>query len=86
MTDVTVLGAGPAGLAAALELAESGSKVTVIEQQDYVGGNATSFDFGGVHVDYGSHRLHPASPPQVLERIRQLEVNAIGKLRELVVT
>lgn len=72
MTDVTVLGAGPAGLAAALELAESGVNVTVIEQQEHVGGNATSFDFGGVHVDYGSHRLHPASPPQVLERIRGL--------------
>ena len=72
MTDVTVLGAGPAGLAAALELAESGVSVTVIEQQNHVGGNATSFDFGGVHVDYGSHRLHPASPPQVLERIRSL--------------
>lgn len=72
MTDVTVLGAGPAGLAAALELAESGVSVTVIEQQNHVGGNATSFDFGGVHVDYGSHRLHPASPPRVLERIRSL--------------
>lgn len=72
MTDVAVLGAGPAGLAAALELAESGTSVTVLELQDHVGGNAASFEFGGVHVDYGSHRLHPASPPQVLERIRGL--------------
>lgn len=72
MTDVTVLGAGPAGLAAALELAESGVNVTVLERQQHVGGNATSFDFGGINVDYGSHRLHPASPPQVLERIRGL--------------
>lgn len=72
MTDVTVLGAGPAGLAAALELAESGVNVTVVEKQNHVGGNATSFDFGGIHVDYGSHRLHPASPPQVLKRIRGL--------------
>lgn len=72
MTAVTVLGAGPAGLAAALELAESGVNVTVIELQDHVGGNAASFEFGGVHVDYGSHRLHPASPPQVLDRIRRL--------------
>ena len=72
MTDVTVLGAGPAGLAAALELAESGVNVTVLERQQHVGGNATSFDFGGINVDYGSHRLHPASPPQVLERIRNL--------------
>jgi protoporphyrinogen oxidase len=72
VTEVTVLGAGPAGLAAALELAESGVNVTVLERQDHVGGNATSFDFGGINVDYGSHRLHPASPPQVLERIRGL--------------
>lgn len=72
MTDVTVLGAGPAGLAAALELAESGVNVTVVEKQDHVGGNATSFEFGGINVDYGSHRLHPASLPQVLKRIRGL--------------
>jgi len=72
VTDVTVLGAGPAGLAAALELAESGVDVTVVEKQAHVGGNAASFEFGGIHVDYGSHRLHPASPPQVLERIRGL--------------
>ena len=72
MTDVTVLGAGPAGLAAALELAEAGVKVTVIEKQDYVGGNAASFEFSGINVDYGSHRLHPASNPKVLARIREL--------------
>jgi protoporphyrinogen oxidase len=59
-------------LAAALELAEAGAKVTLIEQQDYVGGNASSFEMGGVNVDYGSHRLHPASDPQVLARVRQL--------------
>jgi len=72
MTDVTILGAGPAGLAAALELAESGASVTLLEQQDHVGGNAASFDIGGIKVDYGSHRLHPASHPQVLGRIRSV--------------
>jgi protoporphyrinogen oxidase len=70
VTDVTILGAGPAGLAAALELAEAGVNVTLIEQQEHVGGNAASFDISGIRVDYGSHRLHPASHPQVLERIR----------------
>jgi len=70
VTDVTILGAGPAGLAAALELAESGVHVTLLERQDHVGGNAASFEMAGIHVDYGSHRLHPASHPQVLERIR----------------
>lgn len=72
MTDVVILGAGPAGLAAALELAQAGVAVTVIEQQDIVGGNAASFSHNGIFLDYGSHRLHPASDPQVLERIRGL--------------
>lgn len=72
MTEVTILGGGPAGLAAALELAESGVQVTLLEQQDHVGGNAASFDFAGIRVDYGSHRLHPASHPQVLARIRSV--------------
>lgn len=72
MAEVVVLGAGPAGLAAALELAEAGVKVTLLEQQKFVGGNASSFEMGGVNVDYGSHRLHPASDPEILNRIKQV--------------
>ena len=72
MNDVIVLGAGPAGLAAALELAEAGLKVAVVEREPHTGGNATSFELEDINVDYGSHRLHPASDPQVLERIRRL--------------
>jgi len=72
MSKVVVLGAGPAGLAAALELARQGVQVTLVEKNAYVGGNASSFTFGGVNVDYGSHRLHPASDPVVLENIREL--------------
>jgi protoporphyrinogen oxidase len=71
-TRIVVLGAGPAGLAAALELAERGVSVRVLERQDRVGGNAGSFEFAGVRVDYGSHRLHPAADPEILERLRQL--------------
>ena len=67
-----MLGGGPAGLAAALELAERGRQVTLLERQDHVGGNAGSFRLAGVNVDYGSHRLHPASDPQVLNRIKGL--------------
>ena len=69
---VVVLGAGPAGLGAALGLAERGIDVEVVERRDTVGGNAGSFELAGVHVDYGSHRLHPAADPSVLERLRGL--------------
>jgi thioredoxin reductase len=38
MFDVTILGAGPAGLAAGLAAAESGSKVLIVEREDRPGG------------------------------------------------
>lgn len=39
--DVAVIGAGPAGEAAAMKLAKSGKKVVVIDPRDQVGGNCT---------------------------------------------
>ena len=39
--DVVVLGAGPAGEAAAMKLAKSGKKVVVIDPREQVGGNCT---------------------------------------------
>jgi protoporphyrinogen oxidase len=66
-----ILGAGPAGLAAATKLAERGLfDVTVFERAAAVGGNAGSFDIEGVRVDFGSHRLHPSCPPEILADIR----------------
>ena len=72
MTTVTVLGAGPAGLLAALEAAEAGHQVTLLEAADHVGGMAGSFEVAGQRVDYGSHRLHPATDPNVMRRIQEL--------------
>ncbi len=72
MTDVTILGAGPAGLGAALGLARKGYDVAVLERNDRVGGNAGSFELAGVRVDYGSHRFHPAADPAVFELVREL--------------
>jgi len=72
MARVVVLGAGPAGLGAALGLARNGHEVTVIEQADRVGGNAGSFELAGVQVDYGSHRFHPAAHPEVFALVRGL--------------
>jgi protoporphyrinogen oxidase len=70
---VVILGAGPAGLGAAYKLRErQRARVTVVEQQPVVGGNAGSFEAGGQRLDYGSHRLHPACDPAILADIRRL--------------
>ncbi len=72
MSRIVVIGAGPAGLVAALSAAEAGHQVTVLEAADRVGGMAASFDLAGQRVDYGSHRLHPAAPAPVMARIAAL--------------
>ena len=72
-THVTILGGGPAGLGAAWRLAEEKkADVVVLEQRNAVGGNAGSFELAGLPVDYGSHRLHPACDPKILNDLRGL--------------
>jgi protoporphyrinogen oxidase len=68
---VVILGAGTAGLWTALTLAETQPDldVTLVEMKDSPGGITGSFDYRGITFDYGSHRLHPATPPPILERI-----------------
>ena len=52
-TDVAVVGAGPAGLTAALHAANAGAKVLLIEQQSYLGGALAwaRFDIEGKRAD-----------------------------------
>lgn len=66
-----VLGAGPAGVGAAAMLGAAGKGAAVVlERAQAVGGNSGSFVLEGVHCDYGSHRLHPASEPHILDMIK----------------
>ncbi|WP_214370168.1 protoporphyrinogen/coproporphyrinogen oxidase [Pseudonocardia sp. H11422] len=64
--DLVVLGAGPAGLAAAWRAARAGRSVVLLERSDTVGGMAAGFDVAGIRVDHGSHRLHPSIDAGVL--------------------
>jgi protoporphyrinogen oxidase len=80
---VAILGAGPAGLGAAYRLARRGCfEVSVVERGESVGGNAASFEVGGLRVDYGSHRLHPSCAPEILSDIRgMLGANLLDRPR-----
>ncbi|NOY07172.1 MAG: FAD-dependent oxidoreductase, partial [Chlorobi bacterium] len=57
MRDCLVVGSGVAGLAAALELARNGYKVTLVEERKHGGGRAYSFTDPktGMEIDNGQH-------------------------------
>lgn len=59
---VVVIGAGPAGLTAALQLAELGVPVTVIEAGPRVGGLAQTIEYKGFRFDIGGHRFYTKVP------------------------
>lgn len=59
---IIVIGAGPAGLSAAAELAEKGHPVTVLEKDPrYVGGIARTVEHRGYRFDIGGHRFFSKS-------------------------
>ncbi len=51
MTHVVVVGGGITGLACALELADAGARVTLLEASDRLGGNIRTTRFAGLDVD-----------------------------------
>ena len=55
--DVLILGAGPAGMAAAMELTKNGVKFEIIEKTNSVGGLAKTLQFGDFKTDIGPHRF-----------------------------
>lgn len=70
-----VLGAGPAGLGLAtriLQRQDLKARVTVLEKKEMVGGLAASFEYEGLTFDYGSHRLHPATDPDIMADVQAL--------------
>ncbi|MBN1413371.1 MAG: FAD-dependent oxidoreductase [Spirochaetales bacterium] len=71
---ILILGAGPAGLSCAYKLLKDNKNldITIVEREPAVGGIAASFNEKGLIFDYGSHRLHPATAPHLLNDIREL--------------
>ena len=59
---VVVVGAGPAGLTAAYELAKRGATCTVLEMDDVVGGISRTVEREGWRFDIGGHRFFTKVP------------------------
>ena len=70
---VGVIGGGPAGMTAALQLARGGAQVTVYEAGNTVGGLARSFDLWGQRVDLGPHRFFSTDA-----RVNRLWLDVVG--------
>lgn len=76
---VAVIGAGPAGLTAALKLREGGADVDVFEASSFVGGLSRSIELWGHRVDIGPHRFLSAD-----QRINQFWLDIVGRDYQMV--
>jgi protoporphyrinogen oxidase len=79
MMRVAVIGAGPAGLTAAYQLAKAGVEVEVFEASDSVGGLARSFTLWDQTVDLGPHRFFSSDA-----RVNRLWLEVVGRDYQMV--
>lgn len=71
---VAIIGAGPAGITAAYELAKSSVKVEVYEASSQVGGLAKTIQLWNQKVDLGPHRFFSSD-----KRVNTLWLEVVGK-------
>ena len=76
--DVLIIGAGAAGLAAAVEIARGGRSAVVLEARDRIGGRVWSLDVPGlpVPVELGAEFIH-GNPEATLARMRKAGIAAV---------
>ncbi len=76
---VGVIGAGPAGLTAALSLARGGAEVELFEAGAEVGGLSRSLDLWGQRVDIGPHRFFSTN-----KQVNEFWLGVVGENYEMV--
>ena len=90
-TDFAIVGAGPAGLAAAYDLANRGRQFVVFEKDGQVGGLSKTVNYRGFRCDIGGHRFftkseevsrlwHEVLPDDFLRRSRLSRIYYRGRL------
>jgi monoamine oxidase len=76
--DVVIVGAGVAGMTAALEIARAGLRVAIVEARDRVGGRVFTKRDSVTHapIELGAEFIH-GRPPEIMDRLRELPINPI---------
>lgn len=80
--NVTIIGGGWAGLAAAVKLTKHGYTVNVLEASRQLGGRARAVQFGDTHVDNGQHIMLGAYS-KLLDLLGELSINEASVLKRL---
>jgi protoporphyrinogen oxidase len=74
MLDAVIVGAGPAGLAAAWEMSKQGAKALVLERMSQVGGLSRTVLHNGCRYDIGPHRFFTKN-----EEVNQLFADVVAE-------
>ncbi len=73
---ILIVGAGVAGLSAAMKLAESGCEVTLLEASERVGGRVHTVRTAGGCVELGAEFVH-GRPPELMQLLGELELDTL---------
>jgi monoamine oxidase len=83
-TDVVVVGAGLAGLAAASRLVDAGAEVVVVEARDRVGGRTLTLPAAdGTPIDHGGHWIGPTQD-RIAALAERVGVTSVGARKSVV--
>ena len=81
--DVIIVGAGAAGMAAAIELSRAGMKVLMLEARDRIGGRMFTVrdPDGELPIELGAEFVH-GRPPEIWDRLRKTKVEPLEVIGE----